>query len=148
VRDVFLCEAGHAHERSRLGLVLETVQANELWIQDRHVCPCAFLAALDSRSAGFITRQLEGLPFAVVSTLRPVGRIETGHVAEQRVQVHDAQGGTHLFWRIRVQLEQATRDGERVLDILTFHRIPTKQKRRSTVQGAKKPLDPQRPEKT
>src|ERR687886_952632 len=27
-------------------------------------------------------------------------------------------------------------------------RIPTKQKRRSTGQGAKKPLDPQRPEKT
>src|SRR5215813_13449653 len=29
-----------------------------------------------------------------------------------------------------------------------FHRIPTKQKRRSTGQGAKKLLDPQRPEKT
>src|SRR5215470_17097728 len=29
-----------------------------------------------------------------------------------------------------------------------LHRIPTKQKRRSTGQGAKKPLDPQRPEKT
>src|SRR4029453_17255778 len=29
-----------------------------------------------------------------------------------------------------------------------FHQIPTKQKRRSTGQGAKKPLDPQRPEKT
>jgi hypothetical protein len=32
--------------------------------------------------------------------------------------------------------------------ISTFQRIPTKQKRRSTGQGAKKPLDPQRPEKT
>src|SRR5262249_43408954 len=29
-----------------------------------------------------------------------------------------------------------------------FHRIPTKQKRRYTGQGAKNPLDPQRPEKT
>jgi hypothetical protein len=29
----------------------------------------------------------------------------------------------------------------------TFHRIPTKQKRRSTGPGAKKSLDPQRPEK-
>src|SRR5262245_17725070 len=29
-----------------------------------------------------------------------------------------------------------------------LHRIPTKQKRRSTGQGAKKPLDPQRSEKT
>ena len=30
---------------------------------------------------------------------------------------------------------------------LTFQRIPTKQKRRSTGPGAKKSLDPQRPEK-
>jgi hypothetical protein len=29
----------------------------------------------------------------------------------------------------------------------TFHRIPTKQKRRSTGPGAKKSVDPQRPEK-
>jgi len=30
---------------------------------------------------------------------------------------------------------------------IRFHRIPTKQKRHSTGQGAKSPLDPQRPEK-
>jgi hypothetical protein len=54
-----------------------------------------------------------------VNVLRAVGRIETGHGAEQRVQVRDAQGGTHLFRRIRVKLDQATRDGDRVLYILT-----------------------------
>jgi hypothetical protein len=119
VSDVFPCEDGHAQERSLLGLVLETVQAHDLWMQDRNFCPCAFLCAIDSRGASFITRQHEGLPFERVSRLRSVGRIETGRVAEQRVQVRDAQGGTHLFRRIRVQLDQATRDGDRVLDILT-----------------------------
>ncbi len=44
---------------------------------------------------------------------------ETGHVAEPRVQVRDAQGGAHLFRRIRVKLDQATRDGDRVLYLLT-----------------------------
>jgi hypothetical protein len=48
-----------------------------------------------------------------------VGRIETGHVAEQRVQVWDAQGGAHLFRRIQVKRAQATRDSDRVLYILT-----------------------------
>jgi len=48
-----------------------------------------------------------------------MGRIETGHVAEQRVQVWDAQGGAHLFRRIRVKRDQATRDGDWVLYILT-----------------------------
>ena len=119
VRDVFPCEDGHAQERSLLGLVLETVHAGDLWIQDRNFCTCAFLCEIDRRGAGFITRQHAGLPFEVVTTLRSVGRIETGHVAEQRVQVRDAQGNPHLFRRIRVKLDQATRDGDRVLYILT-----------------------------
>src|SRR5438876_7022153 len=90
VTAVFPCEDGHAQERSLFGTVLETVQANDLWIQDRNVCPWAFLCEIDHRGAGFITRQHEGLPFEVVTTLRAVGRIETGHVAEQRVQVWEA----------------------------------------------------------
>jgi hypothetical protein len=119
VSDVFPCEDGHAQERSLLGQVLETVQVHDLWIQDRNFCTCALLCGIDSRGAGFITRQHAGLPFEVVTTLRPVGRIETGQVAEQRVQVRDAQGGTHLFRRLRVTLDQATRDGDRVLYLLT-----------------------------
>src|SRR5438128_6979518 len=119
VTDVFPCEDGHAQERSLFGAVLETVQAGDLWIQDRNFCTCAFLCEIDRRSAGFITRQHEGFPFEVVTTPRSVGRIETGHVAEQRVQVRDAQGSPHLFRRIRVKLDQATRDGDRVLYILT-----------------------------
>ena len=119
VRDVFPCEDGHAQERSMLGLVLETVQVHDLWLQDRNFCLCAFLCEIARRGAGFITRQHEGLPFEPVHVLRSVGRIETGHVAEQRVQVRDAQGGTHLFRRIQVKLDQPTRDGDRVLYILT-----------------------------
>jgi len=119
VRDVFLCEDGHAQERSLFGAVLETGQAGDLWMQDRNFCPCAFLCEIDQRGACFITRPHEGLPFEPVNILRSVGRMETGHVAEQRVQVRDAQGSTHLFRRIRVKLDQATRDGDRGLYILT-----------------------------
>jgi hypothetical protein len=119
VRDVFPCEDGHAQERSLLGLVRETVHTGDLWIQDRHFCPYAFLCGIDTQGAGFITRQQAGLPFAVVTAMRSVGRIETGHVAEPRVQVWDAQGGTHLCRRIRGKLAPATRDGDRVLSILT-----------------------------
>jgi hypothetical protein len=119
VRDVFPCEDGHAQERSLFGALRETVQTNDLWIADRNFCTCALLCDIDQRGACFIIRQHEGLPFESVNVLRSVGRIETGHVAEQRVQVRDAQGGTHLFRRIRVQLDQPTRDGARVLYILT-----------------------------
>jgi IS4 transposase len=119
VSEVFLCEDGHAQERSMLAPVLETVQANDLWIQDRNFCTCAFLCAIDRRGAAFITRQHKGLPFEMLNAFRSVGRIETGHVAEQRVQVWDEQGGARLFRRIRVKLDEATRDGDRELYILT-----------------------------
>ena len=119
VSDVFPCEDGHAQERSLFGGLRETIHPRDLWIADRNFCTCALLCDIDRHGACFIIRQHAGLPFEGVNVLRSVGRIETGRVAEQRVQVRDAQGGTHLFRRIQVKLDQATRDGDRVLSILT-----------------------------
>ena len=81
--------------------------------------PVPFCVQIDRRGAAFITRQHKGLPFEMLNAFRSVGRIETGHVAEQRVQVWDEQGGARLFRRIRVKLDEATRDGDRELYILT-----------------------------
>lgn len=36
--DVFPCEDAHAQERSLIEEVLETVQAQDLWIADRNFC--------------------------------------------------------------------------------------------------------------
>src|SRR5712691_6416744 len=119
VTDVFPCEDGHAQERSLFGAVLETVQADDLWIQDRNFCTCAFLCEIDRRGAAFITRQHKGLPFEMLNAFRSVGRSETGRVAEQRVQVWDEQGGAHLFRRIQVKRDEATLDADRELYILT-----------------------------
>jgi IS4 transposase len=119
VSDVFPCEDGHAQERSMLGAVLETVQAGDLWIQDRNFCTRAFLCDIDTQGAFFISRQHGGLPYEMLSSFRDCGRIETGRVAEQRVRVWDAEGEAHVFRRIRVKLDQATRDGDRLLYILT-----------------------------
>jgi hypothetical protein len=119
VSDVFPCEDGHAQERSLFGEVLHTVRAGDLWIADRNFCTREFLCSVDTRGAVFIIRQHEGLPVEMLNALRSVGRIETGRVAEQRVQVWDAHGDAHLFRRIQVKLDQATRDGDRVLYILT-----------------------------
>jgi IS4 transposase len=119
VTDVFPCEDGHAQERSLFGALRETIQAGDLWIQDRNFCTCALLCDIDRRGAFFITRQHEGLPYEILSFLRPVGRIETGHVAEQRVRVREAQGNAHVFRRLRVRLDHPTRDGDGRLYILT-----------------------------
>ena len=99
--------------------MLETGHAGDRWRHDRHCCPWALLGEIDRRGAGFSTRHQAGLPCAGVTTRRAAGRIETGPVAEPRVQVRAAQGGPHLLRRLRVQLDQATRDGDRGLSILT-----------------------------
>ena len=119
VREVLLCEDGHAQERSLFGEVLQTVHAGDLWIADRNFCTREFLCSIDTRGAFFIIRQHEGLPYELVSFLHSPGRVETGHVAEQRVRVWDAQGDAHVLRRIRVKLDQATRDGSKLLSILT-----------------------------
>src|SRR5205823_1538316 len=91
----------------------------DLWMQDRNFCTCAFLCDIARRGAFFITRQHAGLPYEKVTSFCPAGRMETGRVAEQRVVVRDAQGTAYLFRRLRVQLDEPTRDGDRVLYLLT-----------------------------
>ncbi len=117
--DVFPCEDGHAQERSLLKVVLQTVEAGDVWIDDRNFCVNHFLCETDDKKAFFITREHQGLAWEGVSALLPAGRTETGELAEQTIRVIDAAGEAHLFRRIRVKLKQPTRDGETTIYILT-----------------------------
>jgi hypothetical protein len=129
VTDVFPCENGHAQERSLFGPLLKTVEAGDLWIEDRNFCTRDFLCDIDNRAAFFITREHRGLKFEILEALRECGRTETGSMAQQRVKVVDQQGHAHLFRRVRIKLKQATRDGATIIHILTNvpHQIAGKQ---------------------
>ena len=119
VSEVFPCENGHAQDRSLFGPLLKTVEAGDLWIEDRNFCTRNFLCEIDKRGAFFITREHLGLKFEIVEALRECGRTETGRVAQQRVTVVDEQGQTHVFRRVRIKLKHATRDGATIVHILT-----------------------------
>jgi hypothetical protein len=119
VTDVFPCENGHAQERSLFGALLKTVEAGDLWIEDRNFCTRDFLCAIDKREAFFITREHLGLKFELVEALHECGHTETGRVAQQRVKVIDEHGQAHLWRRVRIKLKQATRDGAVIVHILT-----------------------------
>jgi len=119
VTDVFPCEDGHAQERSLLGAVLATVAANDLWIADRNFCTRAFLGEMDTRGGFFIIRQHQGLPFEILSPLQSYDRTPTGDIAQQRVCVVDAHGAKHVWRRVRLKLDHATRNGATLLHILT-----------------------------
>ena len=119
VTDVFPCEDGHAQERSLLGAVLETVAAQDLWIADRNFCTRAFLGEIDTRGGFFIIRQHQGLPFEILSPLQSYNRTPTGDIAQQRVCVVDEYGAKHVWRRVRLKLDHATRNGATLIHILT-----------------------------
>jgi IS4 transposase len=149
VRDVVPCEDGHAQERSLFGAVRKTVQAGDRWIADRNFCTRDFLCGIDQRGAGFIMREHQGLPCEILSALRPLGRVETGKIAEQRVRVTDGQGGTHTFRRLRIKLDRPMREGVTLLDILTNlpsrkvsgKRVARRYRKRWTLETAFQPLE-------
>jgi hypothetical protein len=119
VSDGLPCEDGQAQERSLFTAVLGTGRTGDLWIADRHCCTREFLCDMDTRGASFVIRQPRGLPCEILSPLHPLGRVETGHIAEPRVRVVDAQGGQHVCRRLRLKLHHATRDGATWLYSLT-----------------------------
>ncbi len=119
VVDVFPCADGHAQERSLLHTVLPTIEAGDLWIEDRNFCTRDFLCGTQGRGACFLAREHQGLSWEAVTPLRPCGTVATGHVAEQWIEVVDAGGRSHRFRRIEVRLKHPTRDGDDHIVILT-----------------------------
>ncbi len=113
--DVFPCEDGHAQERSLLQAVLATVRAGELWIADRNFCTCGFLAGLHSRGAYGLLRLHGGLPFTELSSWGDTVATEGGQLV--REQVVEIEG--RRYRRIRVELTEPTRDGDRHIDLIT-----------------------------
>jgi hypothetical protein len=119
VTDVVPCEDGHAQERAWFNVRLKTVQAGEGWIADRNFCTRAFLADLDQQGAFCVIRENPGLAFEMLTPLGVERRLETARIAEQRLRFVDGRGHVHQCRRLCLKLKEATRDGEKLLDILT-----------------------------
>jgi len=117
--DVFPCEDGHAQERSLLTAVLPTVNANDLWVADRNFCTVEFICGIDDKDAYIVFRQHGNLPYTLLGKEKAIGKIETGKVFEQPIEVIDRNGEKHRFRRIRVLLKNKTRDGDREIFIIS-----------------------------
>jgi hypothetical protein len=57
ITDVFLNEDGHAQERRLIAEVLQHVQADDLWIEDRNFCTLGLMFGMARRGAAFVVRQ-------------------------------------------------------------------------------------------
>jgi hypothetical protein len=116
--DIFPCEDGYTQERSLLPEVLETVEAGDLWIGDRNFCTTRFIFGIESQQAFFLVRQHQNLPWTAESELVWAGHTEGGELFEQ-TGVVSYEGHSCHCRRIVVQLNQATRDGETQIALLT-----------------------------
>jgi hypothetical protein len=120
VVDVVPCEDGHAQERSLTGEVLATVRPGDLWIGDRNFCTTPFLFGIADRGGAFVIRQHAAtLHWQALGERVCKGRSDSGTVFEQAVCLTNDQGETLLARRITVELDRPTRDGDRVIHILT-----------------------------
>lgn len=120
ITDVLLSEDGHAQERSLIPDVLQRVEADQLWIEDRNFCTLGLLFGIHRRGAAFVVRQHGQLPGELLGRAQRTGTTRSGPVYEQAMQVRDpATGETMRLRRITIKLKVATRDGDTELHILS-----------------------------
>ncbi len=116
--DIFPCEDGYTQERALLSEVLATVEAGDLWIEDRNFCTTGFIFGIDDQQAFFLVRQHQNLPWIAESELVWSGHTEGGEVFDQ-TGVVSYEGHSCRCRRVVVQLDQPTRDGETQIALLT-----------------------------
>ena len=120
ITDVLLSEEGHAQERSLIPAVLQRVEADQLWSEDRNFCPLGLLFGLARRGAAFVVRQHGQVQGELLGRAQRTGTTRSGPVYEQAMQGRDrATGETMRLRRITLQLKVATRAGDTALHILS-----------------------------
>jgi IS4 transposase len=119
--DVLPWEDAHAQERSLLEQILPKVRPRDLWIDDRNFCTTKFLFGIHRRQGCFLVRQhASTLHWELLGNRKSRGRMATGRVYEQAVRLDDPDtGASILARRITVELDKPTRDGEKVVHLLT-----------------------------
>ena len=117
--DLVPCEDGHAQERSLLPELLERIRAGVVIVADRNFCTSRFFFGLTARQAFFVIRQhASTLTWKLRGRRRRVGRIATGMVYEQEMDLH-SQGETLPVRRITLRLDRPTESGDTEVHIIT-----------------------------
>src|SRR4051794_14220540 len=112
-------EDGHAQERSLLPELLERIRAGIVVVADRNFCTSLFLFGLAGRGAYFAIRQHGStLTWKLRGRRHRVGRIATGMVYEQGMQLHFG-GATLAVRRITLALDHPTESGDTEIHIVT-----------------------------
>lgn len=112
---LYPCEDAYTQERALLAPVLAAVNAGELWIADRNFCTAGFLRGLVNKEADALIRVHEQVRFRPLEPMREIGRVATGAVDEQWVELTGANAQGLRLRHIRLRLDKPTSDGDQTL---------------------------------
>ena len=113
VVDTVASEEASTSERERVQAILGRAVPNALFVADRNFCTTAILWAIMDHQASFVIRQHESLRWQPLKEARPVGRVATGTVWEQPIEVEETDSGARRrMRRIILQLDPPPEEGD------------------------------------
>jgi hypothetical protein len=119
--DAVASQDAYASEQKLAQVLYERAAPNDLQVCDRHFSTTQAFLALRQRQAFLLVR--EHLPQLILRTLgraKKVGRVETGLVYEQAVELTDGKTGVTIqVRRIAIKLDQPTESGDTDIHLLT-----------------------------
>ena len=120
VTDVVASEDAYTSERVMVSEMIDRGRPNDLYVCDRFYCTADILFRLCGARSFFVIRHFDRIRFHVVKDLGEKGRVPTGSVAEQVIDVENAATGDRQRMRlITLTLDTPTRDGDREIRLLT-----------------------------
>jgi hypothetical protein len=121
ISDLVPCEDGHTQERALLPELLERLKPGTVIVADRNFCTTKFLFGMHRLGVFFVIRQhASTLTWKALGSRRPLGRIATGRLYEQDLELTDPETGeTMRVRRITVRLDRPTENGDTEIHILT-----------------------------
>lgn len=109
---------GHSQESTCCDRIIDDLVSKDVIIADRHYCIVPFLTKIAEASAFFAIRQHGRLKGVLLGKRKRIGRISTGMVYEQEMKLSDEDDAMTVR-RITVELDEPTRDGDKVIHVLT-----------------------------
>lgn len=120
VVDAAASEDAYTSERELVRGLLAVAAADQLFVADRHFCTTEILFSIMDREASFVIRQHSSLRWHARGEAEAVGRVATGEVWEQPIEVEDTESTQRRrMRRIILKLDTPTADGDTELSLLT-----------------------------
>jgi len=120
IRHVRCCEDGHTQERALMDETLAWVEAGQVWVADRNFATTRWIFGVHRQDGYVVVREhASTLHWVGEGPVRVAGRCATGCLSEQEIQIADEQGAVLMLRRIMLRLDHPTRDGDRVIVVLT-----------------------------